>query len=150
MQSPLQSGPITLTLWVRIHSWRSKLDITLYDKVYQQLAAGQWFSPVSSTNKTDRHDMSDVLLKMALNTINRTQNRLHGRTRNGNAIIFFTCPIVLWRFAFVSVQVLCYQNIRYAAISNSATTLLYQVCLRFTLLNDSCNCLAMILICCPR
>jgi len=80
MQSPLQWGPLTLTLWVRIHSWRSKLDITLYDKVYRQLAAGQWFSPVSSTNKTDRHDMSDVLLKMALNTINRTQKRLHERT----------------------------------------------------------------------
>jgi hypothetical protein len=35
------------------------------------LAAGQWFSPgtpVSSTNKTDRHDITEILLKVALNT----------------------------------------------------------------------------------
>jgi hypothetical protein len=42
-------------------------------KVYQWLAIGQWFSPcspVSSTNKTNRHDISEILLKVALNTIN--------------------------------------------------------------------------------
>jgi hypothetical protein len=36
---------------------------------------GQWFSPgtpVSSTNKTDHHDITEVLLKVALNTINKT------------------------------------------------------------------------------
>jgi hypothetical protein len=33
---------------------------------------GQWFSPgtpVSSTNKTDRNDTTEILLKVALNTI---------------------------------------------------------------------------------
>jgi hypothetical protein len=40
-----------LTLWDRIHSWRGVLDTTLSDKVCQWLAAGQWFSPVSSTKK---------------------------------------------------------------------------------------------------
>ena len=33
---------------------------------------GQWFSqgpPVSSTNKTDHHDITEILLKVALNTI---------------------------------------------------------------------------------
>jgi hypothetical protein len=37
-------------------SWQGVLDTTLYDKVCQWLAAGQWFSPVtpvSSTNKTE-------------------------------------------------------------------------------------------------
>jgi hypothetical protein len=37
--------------------------------------AGQWFSPgtpVSSTNKTDCHDITEILLKVALNTINQT------------------------------------------------------------------------------
>ena len=36
---------------------------------------GQWFSPgtrVSSTNKTDHHDITEILLKMALNTITLT------------------------------------------------------------------------------
>ena len=27
-------------------------------------------TPVSSTNKTDRHDITEILLKVALNTIN--------------------------------------------------------------------------------
>jgi hypothetical protein len=38
---------------------------------------GQWFSPdppVSSTNKTDRHDITEILLKVALNTIKETTN----------------------------------------------------------------------------
>jgi len=45
---------------------------TLCDQVCQRLATGQWFSPgppVSSTNKTDRHDITEILLKVALNTI---------------------------------------------------------------------------------
>ena len=47
------------------------LDTILCDQVYQLFATGQWFSPgtpVSSTNKTDRHDMTEILLKVALNT----------------------------------------------------------------------------------
>jgi hypothetical protein len=42
------------------------LDTTLCDKVCQSLAAGGWFSPgtpVSPTNKTDRHDITEMLLK---------------------------------------------------------------------------------------
>jgi hypothetical protein len=31
------------------------------------------FSPVSSTNKTDCHDMAEILLKVALNIINPTK-----------------------------------------------------------------------------
>jgi hypothetical protein len=39
-------------------SWWGVLDTTLSDKVCQWLATGRWFSqstPISSTNKTDRH-----------------------------------------------------------------------------------------------
>jgi hypothetical protein len=39
------------------------------DKVYQLLALGQWFSPgtpASSTTKTGRHDIAEILLKVAL------------------------------------------------------------------------------------
>ena len=45
-------------------------------KVCQWLAASQWFSPVSSTNKTDCHDITEILLKVTLNTIkqNKTIN----------------------------------------------------------------------------
>jgi transposase len=61
-----------LMLWVRI-SIRARCT-TLCDKVCQWLATGRWFSPsppVSSTNKTDRHDIAEILLKVALNTIKR-------------------------------------------------------------------------------
>ena len=40
------------------------------DKV--RLSVTRWLSPgthVSSTNKTDRHDLTEILLKWALNTI---------------------------------------------------------------------------------
>jgi hypothetical protein len=62
-----------LKLWGRTRSWRGVLDTTLCDKVCQWFATCQWFSPatpVSSTNKTDRHDITEILLKVALNTIN--------------------------------------------------------------------------------
>ena len=36
------------------------------DKVYQLLAHGRWFSPGSSTTKTGRHDIAEILLKVAL------------------------------------------------------------------------------------
>ena len=41
------------------------------DKVYQLLAHGRWFSPgtpASSTTKTGRHDIAEILLKVVLNT----------------------------------------------------------------------------------
>jgi hypothetical protein len=66
-----------LTLWVRIPLRRGVLDTTLCYKVCQWLAAGRWFSlgiPVSSTNKTDHHDITEILLKVALNTITLTHN----------------------------------------------------------------------------
>jgi succinate dehydrogenase flavin-adding protein (antitoxin of CptAB toxin-antitoxin module) len=47
------------------HSWQSVLDTTC-DQVCQWLVAGQWFSPVSYTNKTDCHDITEILLKEAL------------------------------------------------------------------------------------
>jgi hypothetical protein len=61
-----------LDRWVRILLRWVVLDTTLYDKDCQWLAAGQCFStgiPVSSTNKIDRHDITEILLKVALNTI---------------------------------------------------------------------------------
>jgi hypothetical protein len=46
------------------------------DKVYQLLAHGQWFSPASSTTKTGRYDIAEILLKVALNTINQILNQI--------------------------------------------------------------------------
>ena len=44
-------------------------------KVYQLLAHGWWFSlgtPASSTTKTGHHNIAEILLKVALNTINQS------------------------------------------------------------------------------
>jgi hypothetical protein len=67
--------PITNTAWVR--AWLCKLQngCTLLaaasDKVYQFLAHDRWFSsgtPASSTTKTGRHHIAEILLKVALST----------------------------------------------------------------------------------
>ena len=70
----------SLTLWVRTPLRRGVLDTTLCDKVRQLHAAGRWFSlatSVSSTNKTDHHDITEILLKVALNTINLNIKRAY-------------------------------------------------------------------------
>ena len=54
------------------HSRKGVQDTTLRDKVCQRLAAGLWFfrgTLISSTNKTDCHDITDILMKVVLNTI---------------------------------------------------------------------------------
>jgi hypothetical protein len=56
-----------LMMWVRI--WIRAMCTTLCDKICQWLVTGRWFSPVSSTNKTNRHDINEIVLKVALNTI---------------------------------------------------------------------------------
>ena len=64
------------TLWVRTPLRWGVLDTTLCDKFFQWLATGLWFSPgtpVSSTNKSDRHDTTEILLKVVLSTINQAK-----------------------------------------------------------------------------
>jgi hypothetical protein len=61
-----------LMLWVQILLGRGVLDTTLCNKVCQWLAAGQWYfpgTPVSPTNKTDRHNIAEISLKVMLSTI---------------------------------------------------------------------------------
>jgi hypothetical protein len=46
------------------------------NKVDQLLAHDRWFSPgtpSSSTTKTGRHDIAEILLKVALSTINQSK-----------------------------------------------------------------------------
>ena len=53
---------------------------TLCDKVCQWLTTDLWFSQgtsISSTDKTDRHDITEILLNVALNTITLTLIRKH-------------------------------------------------------------------------
>jgi hypothetical protein len=48
-------------------------------KVYQLLAHGRWFSPGtpdSSTTETGRHDIAEILLKVALNSKKAKSNQI--------------------------------------------------------------------------
>jgi hypothetical protein len=64
-------------------------------KVCQWLATSRWFSPcppVSSINKTDRHDITEIVLKVALNTVNQTNKHrelVHVSMRY--PVVFLTC-----------------------------------------------------------
>ena len=59
---------LILLIWISIRERCT----TLCDKVCQWLATRCWFSwgpPVSSTSKTDCHEITEILLKVVLNTI---------------------------------------------------------------------------------
>jgi hypothetical protein len=65
------------------------LDKALCDKVCHWFARGRWFSPgtpvnVSSTNKTDRHGITEIVLKVALDTTTLTQ-----RDSNSQLVFIF-------------------------------------------------------------
>ena len=74
----MQSVPITTDVM------SLNLDLEVYNIMWYSLSVtslvtGRWFSPgppVSSTNKTDCHDIAEILLKVALNTIKQTNQRL--------------------------------------------------------------------------
>ena len=68
----IQSAPITNNVLSSNPLRQCVLDTTLCDKVCQLLATGRWFSPdppVSPTNKSDRHNIAAILLKVAFNTM---------------------------------------------------------------------------------
>jgi hypothetical protein len=87
---------ISLELFFEPSSW---FDTTLCDTVFQWLATRRWFfpgTPISSTNKTDRRDITAILLKVALNTITLTPSILPDRE--------FCFPLRYlspWYFSFV-------------------------------------------------
>ena len=67
-------------------SWRGVQHYVI--KFVSDLQKGQWFSPgppVSSTKKTDRHDITEILLKVALSTIKQTNKHTnHFAARGAN------------------------------------------------------------------
>jgi hypothetical protein len=80
------------------HSWVGVLNTTLGDKVCQRFVADWWFSPctpVSFTNNTDCHNIAEILLKVAFNTISLTLK----------AIIFFLSLEVFCFYFFLGGKV---------------------------------------------
>ena len=78
---------------------------TASDKAYQLLAHGRWFSPgtpASSIIKTGRHDIAEILLKVALSTNNLTKIDSHVNTMFGSSVLPFGLSGVN-----VSIDVIC-------------------------------------------
>jgi len=66
------------------------LNTTLCDQVFHWLATYGWFSPgtpVSSTNKTDHHDITEILLKVVLNTISLNQTYVMMKDKSSTGVI---------------------------------------------------------------
>ena len=97
-----------LMLWVQI-PFRARCT-ALCDKVCQWHATCRWFSPgtpVSSINKTDHSDITETLLKVALNTI-IIYKPCKIDVNNANDKIFITIKI-----AITDIQVLVSELIQY-------------------------------------
>ena len=94
-------------LWVRI-AIRTRCT-TLCDKVYQWLATGRWFSAgplVSSINKTDRHDIAEILLKVTLNTIKQTSEQTYPNNCQKICMMSITCQC--YNFSRIWRQISCW------------------------------------------
>jgi len=71
----------------------------------------QWFSPFSSTNKTDHHDITEILLKMPLNTINPNLELHKSKYITSFAIISFGLCVQIVYFKDLIVFKTEYPNI---------------------------------------
>jgi len=86
---------LSLKITKKVHSTQ-----TTSNKVYQLLAHGRWFSPGTpaySTTKTGRHEIAEILLKVALNTKNQS-SQIKTQLLNIDGIImyvYFLEPLVL-------------------------------------------------------
>jgi hypothetical protein len=70
--SRVENTITTPSLRGSLGQWKYLNLATVYWRSCTRFGLGLWFSrgtPVSSTNKTDRHDITEILLKVALSTI---------------------------------------------------------------------------------
>ena len=73
---------IFLVKIIKIYNFFSKPNYIVCEKVCQQLATDWWFSPgppLSSTNNTDCHDITEILLKVVLITIKQTNQNISAK-----------------------------------------------------------------------
>jgi len=100
----MQSVPFTTKNYeFESRSWQDVLDTTLCDKVCQLFAAKRWLSTgtlVSSINKIDCHDKTEILLKVALNTITLTLTYTTADILPDHILLSF--PFYMFRLLYVS------------------------------------------------
>jgi hypothetical protein len=104
-------------------SWQGEVDTTLCDKVCQWLATGLWFSlgtPVSSTNNTNRHDITEILLKMA-----STSSYIVTIDNSSDLVLF--C-LVLWCWRHFQQYFSYIMAISFIDEGNRSTQIISQTC----------------------
>ena len=82
LQLPMQSVPITTNV---VSSNPAHGGVCALQHYVIKLVSDLWQvpgTPVSSTNKTDRHVIAEILLKVALNTIQQTNKNKRKQTKN--------------------------------------------------------------------
>jgi hypothetical protein len=86
---------VSIATKVKTFSWRGVLDATLSDK----------FCQYSGFNKTDCHDIAEILLKVALNTINPNINpsyvceEMSYKWQNGYCFFFLkSIPVLMLNY----------------------------------------------------
>ena len=62
-------SPLKLWIWTL---YMARCNHYCVIKFVKELLQGRWFSQVSSNNKTECHDITEILLKVGLNTITLT------------------------------------------------------------------------------
>jgi hypothetical protein len=106
-----------------LRSWWGVLDTTLCDKVCQWLETGRWFSPgtsVSSSNKTDRHDITEILFNVALHTkaLALTLNSHHRETS--------LCQVLWWLFRVRARALVCSATLNNISVISWRSVLLLE------------------------
>jgi hypothetical protein len=84
---------------------------TICDTVCEWFAAGRWFSPVSSTNKTDCQDITEILMKVALNW------------QQGLPLVGLTRERLLWMWYVICVCIINYSHFNHNHYHNNHLTI---------------------------
>ena len=101
-------SPLKLWVWILLRQF--VLDITLCDKVCQWLCPG---TPVSSTNKTDHHDIAEISFKVVLNTKNQPtdikilNNPMFNPTvlYNNTEVLILYVVLLFWSFEVICPKI---------------------------------------------
>jgi hypothetical protein len=109
--------------------WEFKSRCTaLCDKACQSLSTGRWFSPgilVPTATKTDHHDITEILLKVALNTINpKPKPNLHLIF-----VLFCLSIFFFFYFFFFFFNLFCYWLMKWSIYNIFSGPSLGRVCL---------------------
>ena len=82
------------------HPVRIPLDTTIYDKVCQLFSLG---TPVSFTNKTNPYDIAEILLKVALSTVNLSLSHTRKCIANFTLLEHASSPLAFSRFMLIDI-----------------------------------------------